>query len=337
LDHHGGKLATVASHGNAASECRSSRRLERSQQVVKIRRGERLRQRSFQCVTQLRDGAHSQFFNRSIANRNTPSTPRGKGLTMKMKILLWSVALIALVAGGGSARAERWDSRGWTKLGERVVNGRVDHDRIEIGRHEGKFTRLTLYVEDSDLELLDFDITFANKEHFHPSVQHFFKEGARTRVIDLPGDERVLKSIDLRYRNLPGGGRARVEVWGWKAEAAARTPAAPFSWDSQGWVKLGEREVNGKIDHDRIEVGRHEGKFEKLTLVVLDSDLELIDFEVKFAKGAPWHPAIKHFFKEGQRTHVIDFPGGERTVRFIDFRYRNLPGGGRARVEIWAK
>ncbi|HEX7842483.1 MAG TPA: hypothetical protein VF469_33650 [Kofleriaceae bacterium] len=252
-----------------------------------------------------------------------------------MKLIILSCVLVALGVGTGVARAERWDSKGWVKLGEREVNGRVDHDRIEVGRHDGKFAKLTLYVESSDLELLDFEITFGNKERFHPEVRHFFKEGSRTRVIDLPGDERVIKSIDLRYRNLPGGGRARVEVWGWKAEDSARP--APFSWDSKGWVMLGERTVNGQVDHDRIEVGRHEGKFAKLTLVVQGSDLELIDFEIKFGKGPPWHPDLKHFFKEGQRTRVIDFPGDERTIRFVDFRYRNLPGGGRAKVQVWAK
>jgi len=259
-----------------------------------------------------------------------------------MKLSIMFAALVALAVGGGVAHADRWDSKGWVKLGEREVNGKVDRDRIEIGSHDGKFTKLTLYVEHSDLELLDFEITFGNKEKFHPEVRHVFKEGSRTRVIDLPGDERMIKSIDLTYKNLPGGGRARVEVWGWRAEAGAGRhgdagkPAA-FSWDSKGWAMLGEREVNGKVDHDRIEVGRREGKLEKLTLVVLDSDLELLDFEIKFAKGKPWRPELKHFFKEGQRTRVIDFPGDERTIKYIDFKYKNLPGGGRAKVQVWAK
>jgi hypothetical protein len=100
---------------------------------------------------------------------------------------------------------------------------------------------------------------------------------------------------------------------------------------------LGERTVNGRVDHDRIEVGRHEGKFAKLTLVVLDSDLEMLDFEVKFARGPAWHPEVKHVFREGQRTRVIDLPGDERVIRYIDFKYRNLPGGGRAKVQVWAK
>jgi hypothetical protein len=46
---------------------------------------------------------------------------------------------------------------------------------------------------------------------------------------------------------------------------------------------------------------------------------------------------VKHIFREGQRTRVIDFPGDERAIRYIDFKYRNLPGGGRAKVQVWAK
>jgi len=249
-------------------------------------------------------------------------------------ILMWLAAVAPSVGGSGAARAERWDSKGWIKLGEREVGGRADHDRITVGRHDGKFTKLTLYVENGDLELLDFTVTFGNGEQFHPAVRHVFKEGARTRVIDLPGDERVIQAIDLRYRNLPGPGRARVEVWAQKADAA---PAGPAAWDSRGWTMLGEREVGGGVDHDRIEVGRHEGRFSKLTVVVLHSDLELLDLEVKFARGAPWHPALRHVFKEGQRTRVIDFPGDDRAIRSIDVRYRNLPGGGRASVQVWAR
>ncbi len=255
-----------------------------------------------------------------------------------MKLSIMFVALVVVALGADAARAQGWNSKGWVKLGEREVNGEVDRDRIDVGRYEGKFTKLTMYVERSDLELLDFEVTFGNNEHFHPEVRHTFHEGARTRVIDLPGDERTIKNINLKYKNLPGGGRARVEIWGWKSEGGGPVARpAPFTWDNKGWVMLGEREVNGGVDHDRIEVGRHEGRFAKLTVVVLDSDLEMIDLEIKFGAGAPWHPQVSQFFREGQRTRVIDFPGDERVIKFIDFRYRNLPGGGHAKVQVWAK
>jgi len=36
-------------------------------------------------------------------------------------------------------------------------------------------------------------------------------------------------------------------------------------------------------------------------------------------------------------VHVIDLPGSERVIRTVEFRYGNLPGGGRAQAELWAQ
>jgi hypothetical protein len=229
-----------------------------------------------------------------------------------------------------------WDTRGWTMLGSRTVNGRYDHDRIEVGRYEGRFDKLTMAVEDSDLELIDFRIEFDDRTEYHPKLAYFFKEGQRTQVINLPPSEHVIRFIDIRYKNTRGGGPATVEVWASRAGGPPPPPPAP-AWDPRGWTLLGERTVDGRYDHDRIDVARYEGKFTKLMLVVENSDLELIDLSIQFERGAPWHPPVSHYFKEGQRTRAIDFPGDERRIRRIDFRYRNLPGGGRARVAVYAQ
>jgi len=228
----------------------------------------------------------------------------------------------------------RWDSRGWTLLGERSIDGRVDRDRIDVGRQEGSFTKLTIVALDSDLEMLDFEVRFANGDPWRPNLTHYFREGQRTRAVDFPGDKRFIKHIDFKYRNLPGGGRAKIQVWGLKG-AVAPPPPVEVRWDSRGWTLLGEQTVDGRVDHDRINVGRHEGKFSKLTIVALDSDLELIDFEVQFGRGASWRPNVTHYFREGQRTRAVDFPGDDRSIKHIDFKYRNLPGGGRAKLQVW--
>ncbi|HEY0195013.1 MAG TPA: hypothetical protein VGC42_28060 [Kofleriaceae bacterium] len=133
---------------------------------------------------------------------------------MKLTLPLSLVILATLAVG----TAHAWENRGWVKLGEQTVNGRVDHDTIRVGKFEGRFSKLTLVVERSELELLNFEITFGNGEKFHPEVRHYFKEGTRTRMIDLPGDDRVIQKIDVTYRNLPRGGDAKLEVWGWKTE-----------------------------------------------------------------------------------------------------------------------
>jgi len=233
-----------------------------------------------------------------------------------------------------------WDARGWVPLGERTVNGRVDHDRIEVGKYEGKFAKLTMVVENSDLELIDFKIVFGDRTEYHPRLSHVFREGQRTRAIDLPPGEAVIRFIDFKYRNLPGGGEARVQVWGWRTGDAAPPPPAPppevrHSWDTRGWALLGSRQVNGRYDHDRIEVGKYEGRFTKLTMAVEDSELELIDFRIEFEDRTEYHPRLSHSFKEGQRTRVIELPPSEHAIRFIDIRYKNTPGGGPASVEVW--
>jgi hypothetical protein len=157
-------------------------------------------------------------------------------------------------------------------------------------------------------------------------------------VIDMPGDQRVIKHIDFRYRNLPGGGNARVSVWGGGGELG---PARP-EWDSRGWKMLGERQINGQVDSDKIEVGRYEGSFRRLMLVVKDGDLEMIDFAIKFEHGAPFHPELRAFFKEGTRTRAIDLPRDKRMIKWIEFKYAKTAVDNRRmtpnpKLQVWAQ
>ena len=106
----------------------------------------------------------------------------------------------------------RWDRGGWTKLGEQEVLGRRDRDVLNVGRREGRFTKLMIVVEESDLQMNSMRIEFTNGDKLEPNLKHFFRENERTRGIDLPGEGRTIKQIEFTYGNLPGGGRARVEV-----------------------------------------------------------------------------------------------------------------------------
>ena len=67
-------------------------------------------------------------------------------------------------------------------------------------------------------------------------------------------------------------------------------PAAP-RWDSTGWTLLGEQTVDGKTDRDVILVSKR-ARWDKLTLLVEDSDLELLDLQIEFANGERWSPRL---------------------------------------------
>jgi hypothetical protein len=116
--------------------------------------------------------------------------------------------------------------------------------------------------------------------------------------------------------------------------------AAPREYraDDRGdWNKLGERWVDGSHDRDVIPVGVHDRAYRRIMIVVEHSALEMDDVVVYFGDGTSFSPATRHVFAANTRSHVIDLPGTRRTIRSVEFRYGNLPGGGRAQAELWAQ
>ena len=117
-----------------------------------------------------------------------------------------------------------------------------------------------------------------------------------------------------------------------------RAPAREYRTDYRGdWNKLGERWVDGSRDRDVIPVGGRYGAYRRIMIVVEHSALEMDDVVVRFADGSAFSPQTRHVFAANTRSHVIDLPGSRREIRSVEFRYGNLPGGGRAQAELWAQ
>ena len=138
---------------------------------------------------------------------------------IRKSMLVVSLLAVASTLAGGSASARPESARhevagGWEKLGAREVDGKVDRDVIAVGREDGHFTAIQIQVDGSALEMFDIKVTFADGETFEPKTRLVFAKNSRSRNIDLPGNRRVIKKVEFRYGNLPGGGRAKVELWG---------------------------------------------------------------------------------------------------------------------------
>ena len=117
-----------------------------------------------------------------------------------------------------------------------------------------------------------------------------------------------------------------------------RAPAREYRADyGRDWNKLGERWVDGAHDRDVIPVGERRGAYRRIMIVVEHSALEMDDVVVRFADGSAFSPQTRHVFAANTRSHVIDLPGTRREIRSVEFRYGNLPGGGRAQAELWAQ
>ena len=104
-----------------------------------------------------------------------------------------------------------------------------------------------------------------------------------------------------------------------------------------GAVALGERTVNFRADHDVIGVGAYSGTFRSLFFVVEKNDIELFNVVVVYGNGERERFDTRLVFQEGSRSRALDFHGGKRIIRSIQFTYRTVGtwADGRARVAVY--
>jgi hypothetical protein len=130
---------------------------------------------------------------------------------MKRYLSLGTLSLLLMLTGVAVAAEGRG---GWELMGRREVDFRGDHDRIEIGKREGRYRQLEFRVEGAPIEMYNMTVTFANGQTFKPNLRHRFAEGSGSRVIDLPGDRRAIQRVDFSYRTIDRReGKARVALY----------------------------------------------------------------------------------------------------------------------------
>lgn len=103
----------------------------------------------------------------------------------------------------------------WVSLGSRTVNMTADHDEIMVTAADGTFTKIKIQVTKAPLHIFNCKIVFGNGEEKEVDIKQDFAKGSGTRVIDLPGEKRVIKKIIFNYKSVPTAkGKAIVTVFG---------------------------------------------------------------------------------------------------------------------------
>ena len=75
---------------------------------------------------------------------------------------------------------------------------------------------LLFEAEKNDLEMFRVVVTYGNGVDDTIQVRHLFREGSRSRLIDLPGGKRIIRKIVFFYKTVGPAreGRALVKVYG---------------------------------------------------------------------------------------------------------------------------
>jgi hypothetical protein len=88
-----------------------------------------------------------------------------------------------------------------------------------------------------------------------------------------------------------------------------------------GAVVLGEANVDGGLDHDRIVVTAARGEYRAIRLRVQNAAVEFDRVVVHYGNGSSEPIPIRHVIRAGGETRLIDLPGGRRVIQSVEFWY----------------
>ena len=103
----------------------------------------------------------------------------------------------------------------WERLGDRKVNFKLDKDVIHVTGFEGAFTALQVKVKNGPINMYKMTVYFHNGQSTELELRNNFTAGSESRVIDLPGNKRIIDKVEFWYdtKNFASS-RAVVELWG---------------------------------------------------------------------------------------------------------------------------
>ncbi len=104
------------------------------------------------------------------------------------------------------------------------------------------------------------------------------------------------------------------------------------------WRFIADKWVDYGIDHDAIVFGQVKDDFRQIRIRVIDAPLQMLDMKIQFDNGDVQDVQLRQIFKQGEESRVIDFVGGLRHLKRIDFWYETRGvRKGKARVAVWGK
>ncbi len=120
---------------------------------------------------------------------------------MKFQKSLYVISLLVLVSGltlVTTAQRRNAGQERWQYLGQSNVDGTRDHDNIRVNSREA-FRAIQLRVQGGEIEFQRVVVHFENGADSEVEIRDRIRAGGQTRAIDLPGDNRMIKSVEIWY------------------------------------------------------------------------------------------------------------------------------------------
>ena len=133
-------------------------------------------------------------------------------MTVLKSVRLLSLLMLVLSVSVAASAQRRDRDRGerWERLGQSRPDGRRDHDLVRVFARGG-FRAIQLRVSGGAIEFQRVVVHFENGADTEVEVRDRVRSGGTTRAIDLPGDQRRVRSVEIWYGK-EGWGRRRPSL-----------------------------------------------------------------------------------------------------------------------------
>ena len=130
---------------------------------------------------------------------------------LRRRMILAAVVVLGCMVTTAGAQSGRWEL-----LGSRTVTDRADRDTVKVGGAKGDFTAIKIEVQRRAVRFQRVVIHFRNGDDQKVELRDTIPANGESRVIDIDGKDRVIRSIDFWYeaQSLGRGGQATVRVHG---------------------------------------------------------------------------------------------------------------------------
>jgi hypothetical protein len=129
---------------------------------------------------------------------------------MKLRTQIQLTAAVLVLGLAAAAHAQKWEY-----LGEANVDGAIDHDRIVVTAAKGEYRAIQIRVEKGAILFDHVVVHFGNGSSDPIAIRSRIPAGGKTRVIDLPGNRRVIESVEFWYeRGNWASAKPKVRLWG---------------------------------------------------------------------------------------------------------------------------
>jgi hypothetical protein len=129
-----------------------------------------------------------------------------------------------------------------------------------------------------------------------------------------------------------------------KAEPAPAPKPVPKKAEAapnpgEGWVLLGQQQVDRTTEKDRFSIGKGRGAYRELRVIVQGAPVTIEGMTVTFGNDREFKPEVRHEFTSKASTRSIDLPGdNKRSIKYVDFIYRTkTTGGDKATVYLYGR